>query len=446
MITPVNTGRPVRRRGIALALAALATLSLAACDTMSELMEPKEVPIPGERQSVFTDVGSGSGAAAVKSEGASISLASPRMNADWAQPGGDAANAPGNLALSGGRSWRISAPALGDSSPRSAASPIVYGGRLFVYGDDGQVNAYSLGGARGWSASAKPEGNEDPDAPGGGIAGADGRIVAVTGFGSATALSAENGGRVWQVRLPEPARSAPTIANGKVYFVTAQNRVMALSLNDGSTVWQFAGIPEPSGLVSSASPAVSGGEVIVPSSSGEIVALDAEKGTGKWQGTLARAARYSAVSGLSAVAGRPVVLGGMVYAAGVSGRMVAIQQSSGRPVWEKQIASAHTPAVSGNAVFVVSLANDLFAMDRTNGRYAWTMRLPSEAGESWAGPTLANGSLWVGSSKGRLLAVNAMNGEVISQKQIGDPIFVAPIVASGSLLVTSGRGSVTAAN
>lgn len=421
----------------------LGLLALGGCDSLTSIFEEKEVPLPGQRQAVFTDIGSGH-AAAVQGEGV-VSIPPARLNTEWSQPGGDAANAPGNLALGGGQGWRIAAGALGDSAPRSAAPPIVYGGRIYRYGDDGAVTAYTLGGGRGWSASAKSDDNKDPDAPGGGIAAGDGRIVAVTGFGTAAAFSAENGGRAWLVTLPEPARGAPTISGGKVYFVSARNNVYALNLSDGSTVWTYDGVPETAGLVSSASPAVSGGIVVVPSSSGELLALDAATGGVKWQGTLARAARYSAIAGLSAVAGRPVIADGTVYAAGVSGRMIAIKLTGGLPIWDKQIASAFTPAISGNAVFVVTLANELMALDRSTGKVIWSLRLPSEKDEDWAGPTLAGGNLWIGSNKGRLIAVAAANGQIGAQRSIGEAIYVPPIVAQGSLLVMSGRGSITAA-
>lgn len=433
------TSSPIARY----AVLAAALLVLGGCDTLTGLFEEKETPLAGQRQAVFTDIGSGN-AAAVQSEGATIAIAPARLNAEWSQPGGDPANAPGNLALGGGKSWRIAARALGDSSPRSAAPPVVYGGRIFRYGDDGQVTANALGGGGAWTASAKPDGNKDPDAPGGGIAAGDGRIVAVTGFGTAVAFSAESGGRAWTVTLPEPARGAPTISGGRAYFVTARNNVLALNLADGATVWTYAGVPETAGLVSSASPAVYGGNVIVPSSSGELLALDAATGTLKWQGTLARGARYSAVAGLSAIPGRPVVLDGTVYAGGVSGRMIAIKATGGLPIWDKQIASAYTPSVSGNGIFVVTLANEVMALDRNTGKVAWSVRLPSEKGETWAGPTLAGGNLWVGSNKGRLIAVSAATGAIGAQRSIGEPIYLPPIVVGGSLIVMSGRGSITA--
>lgn len=416
---------------------------LAACDTLSSMnpFDEKETILPGERQAVFTD----NPAVAAKSEGAQIVMPAAHINSEWSQPGGDAANAPGNLALGGGKGWRSVGNSLGSRELRAAAVPVVHQGRIFTYNGAGIVGAYSLStGGRIWSASAQPDGSKDDFSAGGGVAAGDGRVVAVTGFRTAAAFSAEKGGRLWIVNIPEPARGAPTIAGGRVYFVTTRNTVYALNLADGATVWTYSGIPESAGLISSASPAVSGNRVIVPSSAGEVIALDATKGTVVWQGSLARGARYAAVSGLADVTARPVVSGGVVYSMSVAGRMVAIREASGQTIWEKSLASAHTPAVGGNGVFVVTLANTLVALDKASGKVAWTLQLPSQQGEKWAGPTLAAGNLWAGSNQGRLVAVSAATGQIVSERSVGEAVFVPPIVASGTLIVLSGGGTLTA--
>jgi outer membrane protein assembly factor BamB len=95
-------------------------------------------------------------------------------------------------------------------------------------------------------------------------------------------------------------------------------------------------------------------------------------------------------------------------------------------------------------VFVVTLANELFALERNTGKVAWSLNIPGEKGEYWAGPTLAGGNLWLGSNKGRLITVSAANGSVVATRSVGEPVFVPPIVVQGSLIVMSGRGSLTA--
>lgn len=416
---------------------------LAACDTLDNFnpFKEDETILPGERRSVFNDTP----ATTAKAEGAQIVVPAAHINSEWSQPGGDASNAPGNLALGGGKGWRSQGSSLGSRELRAAAVPVVHQGRIFTYSGNGQVTAYSLAaGGRAWVASAQPDGSKDDYAAGGGVAAGDGRVVAVTGYRTAAAFSAEKGGRLWIVNIPEPARGAPTIAGGRAFFVTTRNTVYALNLADGSTAWTYSGIPESAGLISAASPAVSGNRVIVPSSAGEVIALDAAKGTVVWQGSLARGARYAAVSGLTDVTARPVVSGGTVYATSVSGRTAALRETSGDLIWEKPLASAHTPAVGGNGVFVVTLANAIVALDKASGKVAWTAQLPSQKGEKWAGPTLAAGNLWVGSNQGRLVAISAATGQIVSERSVGEPVYVPPIVASGSLIVLSGGGTLTA--
>ncbi|MCC2113749.1 MAG: PQQ-like beta-propeller repeat protein, partial [Hyphomicrobiales bacterium] len=314
-------------RGLAIVVGVIGLLSTTGCSTIGEAVSTynpfakKEKPLTGERKQILaaTDpVADFDGLAKPVSVGAA------QLNAEWAQPGGNAANDPGHLALSGGGTWRNKTGSVGSGNRvQITAAPIVYQGRVFAYDPDGNVSAHSLGnGGRLWQVSLKPE-KERSSTAGGGIAAADGRVFAATGYRQIVALDAASGRQLWAKDIDDPARGAPTVAGGKIYFVSANEKVYALNAADGEEAWSFRGIPESAGVLSNASPAVSGSIVVVPYSSGEIVSFDAASGKVKWLDTVVRGARTSAVAGLNDVAARPVVSGGVVYATGISGRTIA---------------------------------------------------------------------------------------------------------------------------
>ena len=112
--------------------------------------------------------------------------------------------------------------------------------------------------------------------------------------------------------------------------VTATNVLHAVNQADGSEAWEYPGIPEAAGVLSAASPAVSGNTVVVPYSSGEVIAFDAGSGQLKWADAVVRSTRTLAVSGLTDVAASPIIYDGVVYATGVSGRTIAVRLSDGR--------------------------------------------------------------------------------------------------------------------
>ena len=88
------------------------------------------------------------------------SVGAPTALADWSQPGGNAANAPGNVSLdgaSGAASWRVRAVEKASKrNVRPSVPPIVYGGRevwpLIEGGKGIAVSNHMSSGA--WAAGA----------------------------------------------------------------------------------------------------------------------------------------------------------------------------------------------------------------------------------------------------------------------------------------------------
>ena len=370
---------------------------------------------------------------------------------EWSQPGGNSYNAPGHVSLTGGGgspAWRARGVAEnGRRDVRSAAPPLVVGGRVFVYSADGMVTALSAGGGKQWSVSLKPE-KENSAAAGGGIALSGNAIIAATGYGDIVALDAANGGRLWTYEMDASARSAPTAAGGRVYVVSVTNVLHAINVEDGSEAWTAPGVAETASVLSAASPAVSGNTVVVPFSSGEIAAFNATDGELKWVDAVVQSSRTLAVSGLTDVAASPVIVDGVVYATGVAGRTIAVSLSKGERLWEQNIGSAYTPIISGNAIFIVDLDDNVIALERKTGKTFWRAALPSVRKKKffsvWAGPALAGGALWVVSNDGKIASLDPGTGNLLSNKPLGAKAYSKPIAAGGQLYVLAGDGSLIA--
>jgi len=458
----VSRGQP-RFRASRVAAAVVLVGTLAGCETVSDAVytfnpfAEKDKILPGARTPVFGTDGS---AALVQPEGGSrtASVGPAHAFADWPQPGGNAANDPGNIAFAGSaaRVWSTSVGSSGGSglgsfsgkSLRISARPVAAGGRLFVYSPGAVVTSLSLsGGGRGWSVTLRPEG-ERGIASGGGVAYDQGRVYVGTAYGALTALDASSGAQVWTKELEAPARGAPTAANGKVFVVTQTNVVFAVNQADGTELWSYRGIPETSGLLANASPAVVGDTVVVPYTSGEVIAFNIATGEPKWSDAVTRATRTMAISSINDLSASPVISGGVVFATGVAGRTIAIELGSGARKWEQDVGSAHTPIVSGNALFLVDLDDRVVALDRNTGAPLWATQLPivrtRKERTNWAGPVLAGGSLWFVSSDSKMASVDAASGQITSTRAIGEPAYISPIAASGLMITVSESGTISA--
>jgi outer membrane protein assembly factor BamB len=446
----------------ALKLALAGTLCLAAltgcADSLPSLpkiadlnpFKEKEAPLPGRRIPVLPEKPVLPGELADAAQ--PIALPEQRANETWSQPGGEANNAPGHLALSGSvrQSWSADAGQGSNKTGRVTASPIVAEGRVYALDAGGNVSAFSLGGGSAvWRTTLKQSedpnkktpfnpssllslGGDDGGGYGGGLAFDNGRLFAASGFGTVIALDPGSGKRLWEKNLGAPVRASPTVSGERVFVVTTEGRAYCLSATDGTELWTARGLPQQASLVLSASPAVDGDVVVFPYPSGDLVALRVTDGTPVWTESLGSTRTTSQLTSLSDAA-RPVIDSGVVFAIGHGGRMIATQLKTGERLWSMNIPGTQAPWVAGGSVFVVDTTGQLLAIGRHDGKVQWTAKLPG--GTTWSGPTLAGGTLWLASNKGQLVGVEAPSGRVTGQQDLGDPVYVAPVVAQSKMFV-----------
>lgn len=383
-----------------------------------------------------------------------ITLPPATANADWAQPGGNAAKAMGHVALGGSpaRAWSVSIGEGSSKTARLAAAPVVANGKVFTIDSQATVRATSAAnGGTVWQTRITGDGGNENALFGGGVSFADGRVYATNGLGFAAALDAETGAVIWKVRPGGPLRGAPTIANDNVYVVTQDNQLFALNPADGSVRWTEAGTVELAGVFGSATPAAAQGTVVAGYSSGELTAYRYENGRVVWQDALARTSISTSVSSLSDIDADPVIDNERVYAIGQGGRMVALELNTGQRIWEINIAGIATPWVAGEWIFVVTDQAQLLAVARSSGRVKWMTQLPrwedeedKEGALSWVGPILAGDRLILAASDGRILNVSPQDGSIQSTVATEMPISLSPVVAGSTLYILHNNGQLTA--
>lgn len=415
----------------------------------------QQVPLPGKRIPVMAQAEKIPGELA--SADKPIVLPPPRTNEQWAQPGGETNNSPGHLAFAAAAkpSWSSDAGSGSSKAGRLTASPIVVGGRVYTLDAEGVVSAFSVsGGAAAWRSPMKPDREKSGGffslgagggggGFGGGLAADGGRLFATTGYGNVVALDPQSGKKLWEKSLGAPVRAAPTAAGDRVFVVSTEGRFYCLSAVDGNELWVVRGVPQQASLVINTSPAVEGDLVVVPYPSGDLVALKVSDGASLWSDSLARTRSTSQLASLSDAA-RPVIDAGVVFAVGHGGRMIATSAKTGERLWSLNVAGTQSPAVAGDSVFVVDTGGQLLAVSRRDGKVQWTVGLPG--GGTWSGPVLGGGQLWLVSSKGQLVGVDAATGRVGGQQSLGNGVFIAPVIAQGRMFVLTDNAKLIALN
>lgn len=441
----------MRMRHAALLSASLIALSLAGCDSLTDLVTFSEkTPIPGKREVVLTHSDALRADPALAST--PVTLPQAVANADWPQRGGNAEHSLGNLAL-GGSVQQVFKASIGVGASSSQALlgvPVIAGGRIYAVDADSNATALSVsGGGKLWSVSLAPE-NVRGDAMGGGVAFADGRLFATTGYGEVLALDPANGSVIWRQRVSGPVRGAPTVSGGRVYAVTLDNQLYALSADKGEVQWTHGGIQESADVLGSSSPAVSSSLVVAPYSSGEVFGLRADNGRVAWQEALSALRPGDSMANLAAIRGLPVIDHGMIFVVSHAGRTIAIDERTGARAWELAIGGTQTPYVAGDYVFIVGVNGELVAANRKDGRIRWLVELPRfEKPDSrknpitWAGPVVAGGRLWLTNSRGEMWVMAVEDGRELARIPLPTSTYLPPIVAGGTLYVLSDDGTLT---
>lgn len=397
-----------------------------------------------------------------------VTLPPPVENANWEQPGGNAAKSMGHLALgaSPAIAWTARIPGT-TGKARLGAAPVVADGRLFVMDTQGMVHAFDAKtGARAWETTIKGEaagkggggflglgGSDDGRRAvfGGGVSYGDGKLYATTGLGDVVRMDPASGKIEWQVRPGGPLRGAPSYLAGQLYAISQDNQLYALNANDGATVWTSAGTTEMSGVFGAAAPAIAQGTVVAGFSSGELSAYRYENGRIVWQDALSRTSISTSVSSLSDIDADPVIDGGRVYAVGAGGRMVALELVTGQRLWEINVGGIATPWVAGEWAFVVTSDAKLLCVARTNGKVRWMAQLPRWKNEkkkdnpiNWTAPVLAGGRLILASSRGQMVYVAPETGQITATTDIDEAVSLPPLVAGSMLYLLGSKGKITA--
>jgi outer membrane protein assembly factor BamB len=428
--------------GCADSLAGMSLPSLPKIGDINPFAE-KEVPLPGKRVAVMQQENISVDLASANKP---ISVPTPRANDEWTQPGGMASNAPIHLVLGSSvkTSWSADAGTGSSFYGKLTASPIVYDNKVFTLDAAGKVSAFSTSaGSLVWRESITPPSEKEQEGFGGGLAIDSGRLYAATGYGYVVALDPKSGKKLWEKSVDSPIRSSPTAAGDRIFVVSKEGVTYCLSGTDGSEMWNFRGVVEKASILSNASPAIDGDIVIVPYPSGELVALRVSNGQPAWSESLSRTHTGSSLSALSDAA-RPVIDGGTVFAVGHAGRMIASVDKTGEQLWSLTVPGIQAPWVAGDTVFVVDITGQLMAITRRDGKIQWTTKLAGAS--TWSGPVLAGDRLWLTSIKGQLVSVEPATGKVATTQELGQPILIAPVVASGRMYVLTDKAKLIALN
>jgi outer membrane protein assembly factor BamB len=158
---------------------------------------------------------------------------------------------------------------------------------------------------------------------------------------------------------------------------------------------------------------------------------------------------------------KPIVAYDKVYSASRMGDVIAFEKESGKKLWQADLSNINNersfwdsrisalvaggPIAGLNKIFIGTENGDVFALDAGTGELVWQAKVK---GEIITPPAIDSGILVVNSASGILKAFDANTGDELWKAEQEVPALTlrgisTPVIASGGVLVGSGKGSLS---
>jgi outer membrane assembly lipoprotein YfgL len=313
-----------------------------------------------------------------------------------------------------------------------ALAVTVSGNSVAVASSDGTVAVFDAGsGATLWRTQV-----------GGQIAagvGSDGRFAAVIKRDNELVVL-DAGREIWRQKLSAQGFTAPLVAGGRVFVLTADRSVTAFDAQSGRQLWNQQR-PGESLVLRQAGVLLAVGDTLVVGLSGRLVGLNPSNGAVLWEAPVASPRGTNDIERLVDLVGPVNRDGDTVCARAFQAAVACVNTARGNLLWSKPALGAVGVAGNESHVFGVESDDKIMAWRRSDGERAWVSeRLLYRV---LSAPLVVGRSVVVGDGTGLVHWLSRSDGSALTRMTTdGSAIAVAPVLASGTLIVVTHNGGI----
>lgn len=315
--------------------------------------------------------------------------------------------------------------------------PSIDGQQIFAVSAQGDLVAADL-------SSGKANWRVELDTPiGGGVGAGNGIVVLATESGEVIAFDTTDGQERWRYQASSEVISQPQMNAELVVVQQLDGKITALDVITGEQRWSYdSQIPRLS-LRGTSAPVVAADLTLAGFANGKLVAVENQNGIPVWEQRIALSEGRSELERIVDIDGKLLVYNRLVYAGSYQGRLVALSPGSGQVVWSQDLSTYRSLAGGFGNVYAVSDRDHVLAFDARSGASVW--RQDAMEHRRLTAPVVLGNSLVVADAEGYLHALSQVDGHFTARHRVSSAGVQSDLLVRDDVLyVLSNDGRLTA--
>lgn len=218
------------------------------------------------------------------------------------------------------------------------------------------------------------------------------------------AINADNGEIKWKYDTKAEITSAPLFSNNILYFLNGANTLFSLEAQTGKQIWIYNRQETTTKMTvrGGSRPTYQNGVIYSGFSDGALVAINASTGTPLWEVTLNQNGRFKDIDAT------PIVDDENIYINSYDDKLYCLSKSNGSILWKYNTGGATAPVTTGNKLFFSTSTGSVVALNKKTGALEWKKDdIQGIATE----PIIVKGFLAYGESQGPIKVVDLLTGQ-----------------------------------
>ncbi len=277
----------------------------------------------------------------------------------------------------------------------------------------------------------------------GGVGAGNGLVVVSTLNGEVLALSADDGTELWRYQATSEVVSQPQMNAELLVIQQLDGKLTALDLITGRQLWSYdSQIPRLS-LRGTAAPVVAADLTLAGFANGKLVAIENRSGRPVWEQRVALSEGRSELERIIDIDAKPLVYNRLVYVSSYQGRLAAVNPANGQLIWAHDLSSFRGLAGGFGNVYAVTADDSVQAFDARNSASVW--RQDGLLNRKLTTPVVLGNNVLVADSEGYLHALSQIDGHFTARYKLNSSGVQSDLLVKDDVLYAlSNDGRLTA--